>query len=57
MEKWVCSSDPWLVLHKLNSAAKMKYVAERFAACPRRPPAVLWQQRGAPSQQDAAAGE
>ena len=57
MEKWVCSRDPWLVLHKLNSAAKMRYVAEQFAACPEQPPPVLWHVDRASPQQDAAAGE
>ena len=32
-EKDVCSSDPWLVLHKIESPTKMRYVGERFAAC------------------------
>ena len=33
--KWtsVNADDPWLILHKLDSPTKMRYIGARFAAC------------------------
>ncbi|KDD74010.1 hypothetical protein H632_c1655p0, partial [Helicosporidium sp. ATCC 50920] len=33
----LCSDDPWLVLHKIDSPTKMRYVGSRVAACKREP--------------------
>ena len=33
-EAHVCGPDPWLVLHKIESPTKMRYIGERFAECP-----------------------
>ena len=32
-EEGLCSSDPWLVLHKIDSPTKMRYVGARVANC------------------------
>ncbi len=32
-EAHICSDDPWLVLHKLDSPTKMRYIGARFAEC------------------------
>lgn len=29
----ICSDDPWIILHKLDSPSKMRYVGARVAAC------------------------
>ncbi|CAK0784367.1 hypothetical protein CVIRNUC_007571 [Coccomyxa viridis] len=29
----ICSDDPWLILHKLDSPSKMRYIGSRFGAC------------------------
>lgn len=34
LEKWMCSGNPWLVLHKIDSPNKMRYMGQRFAECP-----------------------
>jgi hypothetical protein len=28
-----CAEDPWLILHKLDSPSKMRYIGARFAGC------------------------
>lgn len=30
---WICSDNPWLVLHKVDSPAKMRFLGEEFAKC------------------------
>lgn len=30
----MCGPDPWLVLHKIESPTKMRYMGQRFAQCP-----------------------
>lgn len=35
-ERDICSDDPWLILHKLDSPTKMRYIGARFAACKQR---------------------
>ncbi|CAL8469155.1 g8696 [Coccomyxa elongata] len=32
----ICSDDPWIVLHKLDSPSKMRYIGARVAACPEK---------------------
>ena len=29
----LCSADPWLVLHKIDSPTKMRYIGNRMATC------------------------
>jgi galactosylxylosylprotein 3-beta-galactosyltransferase len=29
----ICSDDPWLILHKLDSPTKMRYIGALFDAC------------------------
>lgn len=36
-EAGLCSDDPWLVLHKIDSPTKMRYVGQRVANCTARP--------------------
>ena len=33
MEENLCSADPWLVLHKVDSPTKMRYIGTRTHAC------------------------
>ena len=33
MEADLCSDDPWLVLHKIDSPTKMRYVGSRVTEC------------------------
>ncbi len=33
---WCGADDPWLILHKLDSPTKMRYIGARFAACKNR---------------------
>lgn len=40
MPRWICSDNPWLVLHKVDSPAKMRFLGEEFAKCS-PPPAVV----------------
>lgn len=40
LEKWICSNKPWLVLHKIDSPAKMSFMGQRFAECPGPPSAA-----------------
>lgn len=32
----ICSDDPWIILHKLDSPSKMRYIGARVAACPKK---------------------
>ena len=40
-EAHLCTDDPWLILHKLDSPTKMRYVGQRFAGCARPPHAEV----------------
>ena len=33
MDTNLCSEDPWLVLHKVDSPTKMRYIGTRLAEC------------------------
>lgn len=33
IEDNLCSEDPWLVLHKIDSPTKMRFVGNRVAQC------------------------
>ena len=33
MENDLCSDDPWLVLHKIDSPTKMRYIGNRVQGC------------------------
>ena len=33
-EKHICSDDPWLVLHKIDSPTKLRHIGQVFARCP-----------------------
>lgn len=37
----LCSTDPWLVLHKIDSPTKMRFVGQRVANCTAPEPWVL----------------
>ena len=32
----ICSDDPWIILHKLDSPSKMRYIGARVAGCPEK---------------------
>ena len=32
-ELYLCNPDPWIILHKLDSPTKMRYIGQRFASC------------------------
>jgi galactosylxylosylprotein 3-beta-galactosyltransferase len=38
----LCSADPWLVLHKIDSPTKMRYVGSRVANCSARAVPEAW---------------
>lgn len=33
IENELCSNDPWLVLHKIDSPTKMRFMGNRVAQC------------------------
>lgn len=33
MENELCSDDPWLVLHKIDSPTKMRFIGNRVSEC------------------------
>ena len=33
MDSNLCSEDPWLVLHKVDSPTKMRYIGQRLNEC------------------------
>ena len=33
MEQELCSDDPWLVLHKIDSPTKMRFIGNRVSEC------------------------
>lgn len=35
IEEDLCSEDPWLVLHKIDSPTKMRFVGNKVAQCDR----------------------
>ena len=37
MEHDLCSDDPWLVLHKIDSPTKMRYIGSRVQVSARHP--------------------
>ena len=39
-ENDLCGADPWLVLHKIDSPTKMRYVGARVANCSSVPPSI-----------------
>jgi hypothetical protein len=36
-EEALCTDDPWIILHKLDSPTKMRYIGQRFASCAKGP--------------------
>ena len=33
IEEEICSSDPWIILHKIDSPTKMRYIGSKVASC------------------------
>ena len=29
----ICSPDPWIILHKIDSPTKMRYIGSKVASC------------------------
>ena len=33
IEEEICSNDPWIILHKIDSPTKMRYIGSKVASC------------------------
>lgn len=33
IEQEICSDDPWIILHKIDSPTKMRYIGSKVASC------------------------
>ena len=33
IEEEICSDDPWIILHKIDSPTKMRYIGSKVASC------------------------
>jgi hypothetical protein len=56
IEEEICSNDPWIILHKIDSPTKMRYIGSKVASCNQTldstavaPSIAAWvKQKGAP---------